>query len=142
MGSICGGPQHFIMPKPNTKPNKKKNLTQITKGNIFVKSTFNNTLIRVTDENGNIINWASSGSSGFKGARKSTPYAAQTAMTQLMEKIKNRGLSQVKVFVSGVGNGRDAAIRVLSNYHIDVSMIKDITPVPHNGCRPKKTRRV
>lgn len=129
-------------PEKPSKIAKKRNLAQVAKGNIFVKSTFNNTLISVTDENGNLINWTSAGSSGFKGARKSTPYAAQTAMTQLMEKIKNRGLSQAKVFVSGVGNGRDAAIRVLSNYNIEVTMIKDITPVPHNGCRPKKTRRV
>jgi small subunit ribosomal protein S11 len=121
---------------------KKRNLVPVTKGSIYVRSTFNNTLISVTDENGNVIGWASAGGSGFKGARKSTPYAAQTAMTQLIEKIRNRGLKQIKVFVSGVGNGRDAAVRVLSNYDFEVLMIKDITPVAHNGCRQKKVRRV
>lgn len=121
---------------------KKRNLAPVVKGSIYVRSTFNNTLITITDESGNAIGWASAGGSGFKGARKSTPYAAQTAMTQLIEKIRNRGLKQVKVFISGVGNGRDAAVRVLSNYDLEVLMIKDITPVPHNGCRPKKVRRV
>lgn len=130
------------MADKNVKPAKKRNLALVTKGCIYVKSTFNNTIITVTDEIGNVIGWATAGASGFKGARKSTPYAAQTAMAQLMEKIKNRGLKQARVFVSGVGNGRDAAIRVLSNYDIDVSTIKDITPVAHNGCRPKKVRRV
>jgi len=121
---------------------KKRNLVPVTKGSVYVRSTFNNTLISITDENGNVIGWASAGGSGFKGARKSTPYAAQTAMTQLIEKIRNRGLKQIKVFISGVGNGRDAAVRVLSNYDFEVLMIKDITPVAHNGCRPKKVRRV
>jgi small subunit ribosomal protein S11 len=125
----------------SVKP-KKKNLAPVPKGSIYVRSTFNNTLISITDERGNVIGWASAGGSGFKGARKATPYAAQTAMTQLIEKIRNRGLKQVKVFISGVGNGRDAAVRVLSNYDLEVLMIKDITPVPHNGCRPKKVRRV
>jgi len=130
------------MAKKEVKTTKKKHLSLVTKGNIYITSTFNNTLVSATDENGNMIGWGTSGSSGFKGAKKSTPYAAQTAMTQLMEKIKNRGLKQVKVFISGVGNGRDAAVRVLSNYDLDIGIIKDITPVAHNGCRPKKVRRV
>lgn len=121
---------------------KKKNLASVPRGNIYVKSTFNNTLISISDEAGNVIGFTSAGGSGFKGAKKSTPYAAQTAMTQLMERIKNRGLRQAKVFISGVGNGRDAAVRVLSNYNLEILMIKDITPVAHNGCRPKKVRRV
>lgn len=121
---------------------KKKNLLPVSKGCIYVKSTFNNTLITATDDTGKVIGWITAGASGFKGAKKSTPFAAQTAMTRLMEKIKNRGLRQVNIFVSGVGNGRDAAIRVLSNYDLEVLMIKDITPVAHNGCRAKKIRRV
>lgn len=121
---------------------KKRNLAQVVKGSFYVRSTFNNTLISVTDEAGNVIGWTSAGSNGFKGAKKSTPYAAQTAMTQLIEKVRSRGLRQIKVFISGVGNGRDAAVRVLSNYDFEVLMIKDITPVAHNGCRPKKVRRV
>lgn len=128
--------------KEVSKDVKKKSLAPVTRGNIYVKSTFNNTLISVTDEAGNVIGFASAGGSGFKGAKKSTPYAAGTAMTQLMERIKNRGLRQAKVFISGVGNGRDAAVRVLSNYDLEILMIKDITPVAHNGCRPKKVRRV
>lgn len=128
--------------KVEPKTAKKKNLAPVTRGNIYVKSTFNNTLISISDEDGNVIGFASAGGSGFKGAKKSTPYAAGTAMTQLMEKVKNRGLRQAKVFISGVGNGRDAAVRVLSNYDLEILMIKDITPVAHNGCRAKKIRRV
>lgn len=126
----------------DTKSQKSKANVKVEKGNIYIRSTFNNTLISITDELGNLIGWGTAGASGFKGAKKSTPFAAQTAMTRLIEKIKNRGLRQVNVFVSGVGNGRDAAVRVLTNYDIEVLLIKDITPVPHNGCRPKKIRRV
>lgn len=128
--------------KEKTVRPKKKNLKIITRADIYVRSTFNNTQITITDENGGVIGWATAGSSGFKGAKKATPYAAQTAMTQLIEKLRNRGIQQIKVFICGVGNGRDAAIRVLSNYNFEVLTIKDITPVPHNGCRPKKIRRV
>jgi small subunit ribosomal protein S11 len=130
------------MANKTTKTSKKRNLAPVTKGSVYIKSTFNNTLITVTDETGNVFAWTSAGATGFKGAKKSTPFAAQTAMAQLIDKIKNRGLRQVKIFVSGVGNGRDAAVRALQNYDIEVLMIKDITPVPHNGCRPKKARRV
>lgn len=123
-------------------PKKKKNLLPVTRGNIYVRSSFNNTVITVTDESGGVIGWITAGACGFKGAKKATPFAAQTAMSRLIEKVRNRGLRQINIYVSGVGNGRDAAIRVLTNYDFEVLKIKDITPIAHNGCRPKKIRRV
>lgn len=121
---------------------KKRNKTPVYNGCIYIQSTFNNTLITVTDEKGSAIAASSSGALGFKGAKKSTPYASQLAVATALEKAKARGFSKANVFVSGVGSGRDAAVRALSNAQIDISVIKDVTPNSHNGCRAKKARRV
>lgn len=128
--------------KTGKKIVKKKSKIAVNSGNIYIQSSFNNTLISIADQNGNIIAWASAGSIGFKGSKKSTPYAAQLAATNAIEKAKGRGFHKANVFVSGVGSGRESAIRALINANIEVSIIKDITPIAHNGCRAKKTRRV
>jgi small subunit ribosomal protein S11 len=128
--------------KAASKVVKKKVKKSVYSGNIYIQSTFNNTIISITDEDGNVITWASSGSIGFKGTKKSTPYAAQLAATAAIEKAKAFGLSKVKVFVSGVGAGRESAVRALVNSNLTVEIIKDITPIAHNGCRAKKERRV
>ncbi|NMC35599.1 30S ribosomal protein S11 [Candidatus Beckwithbacteria bacterium] len=119
---------------------KAKN-KQVTNGRVYVTATFNNTLVMVTNEEGDALCWGSSGSSGFKGSRKSTPYAATTAIDKVIQEAKQMGLKQVKVFIKGPGVGRDAALRVLRSSGVKVSMIADVTPIPHNGCRPKKRRR-
>ncbi len=123
---------------------KKKRTTRrkLTEGRIYVTATFNNTLITVTDKNGNAICWGSSGRAGFKGSRKSTPFAATTAIKNVLGKAKSYGLSKAKVFIKGPGPGRSAALRVLRGSNIQISMIADVTPIPHNGCRPPKRRRV
>lgn len=121
---------------------KKKSKIAILSGNIYIQSSFNNTIITITDENGNVISWATAGSIGFKGAKKSTPYAAQLAAISAIEKAKARGLRKANVFISGVGSGRESAVRALISAEIEISLIKDTTPDAHNGCRPKKLRRV
>lgn len=131
-----------IVKKSPKKIVKKRSKSPVLSGSIFVQSSFNNTLITITDDNGNVIAWASSGSIGFKGARKSTPYAAQLAAASAIEKAKGRGFRKAKVFVSGVGSGRESAVRAITNTDLEVSLIKDTTPVAHNGCRAKKARRV
>ncbi len=128
--------------KTTKKVVKKKAKSPVYSGNIYIQSTFNNTLITVTDEKGNAIATSSSGALGFKGAKKSPPYAAQLAVTAAVEKAKTRGFSKANIFVSGVGPGRDSAVRALINANIEAGLIKDVTPVAHNGCRPKKPRRV
>lgn len=128
--------------KKEAKAPRKKIKRVVNSGSIFVQSSFNNTVITVTDEKGGVISWASAGSLGFKGTKKSTPYAAQLAATSAIEKAKAYGLHEVRVFVSGVGSGRESAVRALTNSNLVVSTIKDTTPIPHNGCRPKKARRV
>lgn len=125
-----------------TKVVKKKSRTPVFSGSIYIQSSFNNTIVSITDDNGNIIAWASAGAIGFKGAKKSTPYAAQLAATAAIEKARTRGLAKVRVFVSGVGSGRESAVRAITNTDLEVSMIKDTTPIAHNGCRAKKARRV
>ncbi len=115
---------------------------RVTKGRIYVLATFNNTLVTVTDMNGNTICWGSSGAVGFKGARKSTPYAATTAIDQVLKKAKIMGMSEAEVFIKGPGPGRDASLRFLRNSGLKVTMLADVTPIPHNGCRPKKRRRI
>jgi len=125
------------------KTKKSKNKKVVNTGRIYIQSTFNNTIITVTDATGNSLAAASAGSLGFKGARKTTPYAAQLTMQTVLDKVKTlNDFSQAQVFVSGVGNGREAAIKAIGATGISVSLIKDTTPVPHNGCRPKKLRRV
>jgi small subunit ribosomal protein S11 len=122
------------------KPKKIKK--QILKGRASIKCTYNNTIVSISDLNGAILGWASSGLLGFKGAKKATPYAATQVVANVSEKIKKYGMQELEVFVRGVGSGREASIRALANNGFDLSLIKDETPIPHNGCRPKKPRRV
>lgn len=120
----------------------KKTIKEVTAGKVFVSATFNNTLITITDMSGNTLGWSSAGAVGFKGARKSTPYAASTAMENLAKKLSERGLREVEVYIKGPGSGRDAAIRALKNSKLIIKAIADVTPIPHNGPRPRKQRRV
>jgi len=122
-----------------TRRRERKN---IPVGRAYVQSTFNNTVITLTDLNGNVISWASAGTVGFKGSRKSTPYAAQVAADNAARRAMEHGLRQVEVLVRGPGSGREAAIRSLQGAGLQVSSIRDVTPIPHNGCRPPKRRRV
>ena len=121
---------------------KRKITVQIPKGIAHVKATFNNTIVSITDLQGNVLSWKSAGGSGFKGSRKSTPFAAQTAAQAAATAAKEYGMSQVDVYVKGPGAGREAAIRALQAAGFGISVIKDVTPIPHNGCRPPKKRRV
>jgi small subunit ribosomal protein S11 len=121
---------------------KKKERKNIEHGVAHIRSTFNNTIITITDIRGNAISWASSGGLGFRGSRKSTPFAAQVAAEQAAKAAMEHGLKQIEVFVKGPGSGREAAIRSLQATGLDVNSIKDVTPIPHNGCRPPKRRRV
>lgn len=114
----------------------------IEKGQAHIASTFNNTMVTLTDMSGNVISWASAGQLGFRGSRKSTPFAAQEAAQEAANKAKEHGLKSVEVYVKGPGSGREAAIRSLQASGLEVTMIKDVTPIPHNGCRPPKRRRV
>jgi len=125
------------------KKTKKKEKKNISVGKAFVQATYNNTIVTLTDPQGNVISWASAGAEGFKGSRKSTPFAAQmAAQTAATKAMNSAGLKTVEVFVKGPGIGREAAVRSLFQSGLDVTKIKDVTPVPHNGCRPKKRRRV
>ena len=122
--------------------NKKKVSKNVVAGVAHIKSTFNNTLVTISDLNGNVISWASSGGLGFRGSRKSTPFAAQMAAETATKAALVHGLKTVDVMVKGPGSGREAAIRALATCGLEVTSIKDVTPVPHNGCRPPKRRRV
>ena len=122
-----------------TKRRERKN---IEKGAAHIRSSFNNTIVTITDLNGNALSWASSGEMGFRGSRKSTPFAAQTAAEVAAKAALEHGLKTVEVYVKGPGSGREAAIRALQATGLEVTMIKDVTPIPHNGCRPPKRRRV
>ena len=121
---------------------KKKVKKNILNGIAYVQSTFNNTIISIADTSGNVISWASAGQKGFKGSRKSTPYAAQIAAEDVGNKAKEYGLKSLKVEVSGPGSGRESALRSLQAIGYIITSIKDVTPIPHNGCRPRKRRRV
>jgi len=121
---------------------KRKEKKTITEGNIYIQATFNNTIVTVTDMNGNALSWCSAGSLGFRGSKKSTPYAAQTTAEMATNRAKDYGLQMVNVYVKGPGVGRETAIRSLGHLGLKVKTIKDITPIPHNGCRPRKSRRV
>jgi small subunit ribosomal protein S11 len=114
----------------------------VEKGKVFITATFNNTLVTITDEQGNTLCWGSSGMAGFKGARKSTPYAATTAVEAVARKAQDQGMREVQVYIKGPGAGRDAALRGLKAVGLIISLIADVTPMPHNGVRPKKKRRV
>lgn len=115
---------------------------RITHGIAYIKSSYNNIVINLTDLKGNTLAWSSSGSLGFKGAKKSTPYAASIVAKSAIEKVKKTGLSDVRVVVRGIGSGRESAIRSLANAGLNITSIQDVTPIPHNGCRPPKPRRV
>jgi len=129
-------------PVSDSKKKKKKSKQQILKGQAHIKCTYNNTMVTISDLNGAILGWSSSGLLGFKGAKKATPYAATQVVGDVSEKVKKYGIAELEVYVKGVGSGREASIRALANRGYDVQMIKDHTPIPHNGCRPKKPRRV
>jgi len=131
-------------PKSRTgvKKVRRKERKNIAHGHAHIKSTFNNTIVSITDPAGSVISWASSGQVGFKGSRKSTPFAAQMAAEAAARRAMEHGMRKVDVFVKGPGSGRETAIRSLSSAGIEVTGIKDVTPIPHNGCRPKKRRRV
>ncbi len=121
---------------------RRRDRKNIPRGRAYVQSTFNNTMVTLTDQVGNVVAWSSAGASGFKGSRKSTPYAAQVAAETAARKAMEHGMRQVDVFIKGPGSGREMAIRSLQTTGIQVTSIADITPVPHNGCRPPKRRRV
>jgi len=125
-----------------TKKAIKKKKKFVPKGKAFIQATYNNTIVSLADMQGNVIAWSSAGQLGFKGPKKATPYAATTIVKDVVEKAQGSGLKSVDVFVKGVGSGREAAIRALGANNISVQSIKDVTPVPHNGCRPPKVRRV
>ena len=133
------------MPKANAKKavvRRRREKKNIERGAAHIQSTFNNTIVTITDVRGNALSWASAGGLGFRGSRKSTPFAAQSAEETAAKAAMEHGLKTVEVFVKGPGSGREAAIRALQAAGLEVTMIKDVTPVPHNGCRPPKRRRV
>jgi len=124
------------------KAKKKKEKKVVFEGNVFIQATFNNTIVTVTDLRGNALSWASAGGLGFRGAKKSTPFAAQTTAENAANKAKEYGLRELHVFIKGPGVGRESAIRSLGALGFRVKSIHDVTPIPHNGCRPRKSRRV
>ncbi len=124
------------------KSKKKKSKSKLTKGKIFINSTYNNTIVSVTDLTGNVIMWCSAGKIGFKGSKKSTPYAGQRTMEDVLSRVRERGLVEVDVFIKGIGSGRESAVRAIQGSGLNVLTIKDQTPIPHGGIRPKKPRRV
>lgn len=128
--------------KKTTTRVKRRERKNIERGQAHIVSTFNNTMVTLSDLNGNVLSWASAGQLGFRGSRKSTPYAAQQAAEEAAKKAMEHGLKIVEVYVKGPGSGREAAIRSLQATGLEVSLIKDVTPIPHNGCRPPKRRRV
>jgi small subunit ribosomal protein S11 len=127
---------------PEVKKTKKRDRKVGTNGVAHVQASFNNTIVTITDMDGNVITWASAGKVGFKGSRKSTPFAAQVAAESTAREAINQGMKRVEVWVKGPGAGREAAIRSLQAAGLEISAIKDVTPIPHNGCRPPKRRRV
>lgn len=128
--------------KTEKKKKAKKIKKQILKGKANIKCTYNNTIVSISDLGGSILGWSSSGLLGFKGAKKATPYAATQVVGDVAEKVKKYGVHELEVYVKGVGSGREASIRALANKGFELGLIKDLTPIPHNGCRPKKPRRV
>ncbi len=128
--------------KPVPAPRRKRDKRIVPRGQAHIKASFNNTIVSLTDPAGNVLAWASAGASGWKGSRKSTPYAAQVTAENVARKAMDQGLKVVEVFVRGPGAGREAAIRALEASGLEVTAITDVTPIPHNGCRPPKRRRV
>jgi len=130
------------MARQTRKGSSKKTKRNVPNGVANIQSTFNNTLVTIADTKGDVISWASAGSSGFKGAKKGTPFAAQTAADQAARRATEQGMRQIEVMVSGPGAGRETAIRALQGAGLEITLIRDVTPIPHNGCRPPKRRRV
>ena len=130
------------MAKPTRKTGPRKSKKNVPSGVAHIRSTFNNTILTITDQSGEAISWASAGSSGFKGAKKGTPFAAQTAADSAARRAMDQGMRQIEVMVSGPGAGRETAIRALQGAGLEITLIRDVTPIPHNGCRPPKRRRV
>jgi small subunit ribosomal protein S11 len=129
-------------PKPGGRRPRRRERKNIAYGVAHIKSSFNNTIVCITDPEGNVVSWASAGNVGYKGSRKSTPFAAQLAAEKAAKAAMEHGMRKVEVLVKGPGSGRETAIRSLQNSGMEVAGIKDVTPIPHNGCRPKKRRRV
>lgn len=130
------------MAKPGKRVRKKVERKNIPTGIAHIQATFNNTIVTITDVVGNVISWSTSGAKGFKGSRKSTPFAAQVAAEDAAKKAQEHGLRSVEVWVKGPGSGRESALRALQAAGLNITLIKDVTPIPHNGCRPPKRRRV
>jgi len=130
------------MARPARRTGKKKEKKNIAEGVAHIQSTFNNTIVSITDLSGNVIAWSSAGIQGFKGSRKSTPFAAQLAAEDAVKKAKEHGLRSIQVYVKGPGAGRESALRSLQAAGLTITVIRDVTPIPHNGCRPPKRRRV
>lgn len=130
------------MANPRQRTSKKKVKKDISEGTVHIQATFNNTIITITDASGNTVSWSSAGSQGFKGSRKSTPFAAQMAAQEACKKAQESGVKSVFAYIKGPGGGRESALRAIHASGIRVSGIKDVTPIPHNGCRPPKKRRV
>jgi small subunit ribosomal protein S11 len=128
--------------KPKGRGKKRRAAAQISSGRAYVHASYNNTIVTLTDQNGNVLSWSSAGAVGFKGPKKSTPYAAGLIVRDACDKVRATGLKEVNVFVSGIGSGREAAVRALHANGIAVMTIKDVTSIPHNGCRPPKPRRI
>ncbi|NLL92025.1 MAG: 30S ribosomal protein S11 [Ruminococcaceae bacterium] len=128
--------------KRTTATRRRRERKNIERGSAHIQSTFNNTIVTITDTSGNTVSWASAGGLGFKGSRKSTPFAAQQAAEAAAKAATEHGMRTVEVYVKGPGSGREAAIRALQSAGLEINMIKDVTPIPHNGCRPPKRRRV
>ena len=130
------------MAKPKVQRGKKKPKKNVSNGIAHIRSTFNNTIVTITDLRGNVVSWASAGARGFKGSRKSTPFAAQLAAEDAARKAQDHGMQSVAIFVKGPGAGRESALRAFQHVGMRVTLIRDVTPIPHNGCRPPKRRRV
>ena len=128
--------------KKTTATRRRRDRKNIDRGSAHIQSTFNNTIVTITDTQGNAVSWASAGEMGFRGSKKSTPFAAQTAAETAAKIAIDHGMKTVEVYVKGPGNGREAAIRALQTTGLNITLIKDVTPIPHNGCRPPKRRRV
>jgi len=136
---LCAWRRNGSTKKEKCKEKEKKNISD---GIAHIQSTFNNTIVTITDLSGNVIAWSSGGGQGFKGSRKSTPFAAQLTATDAVKKAQVHGLRNVQVFIKGPGSGRESALRALQAAGLNISLIRDVTPIPHNGCRPPKRRRV
>ncbi len=128
--------------KTMTAKGKKRIVTQVPAGRAYIHASFNNTIVTITDPNGNVIAWSSAGNCGFRGPKKATPYAASVIVKKVTEKAQQYGVRDLQVFVTGIGNGRDGSLRALNGAGFNILSIKDTTPVPHNGCRPRRARRV